>query len=426
MLQPTPFELFFCDEMFNYCENMNVNSSNKQLNQYPMICFFRGDTFEYLYLNIVKYKTTKNLCMQIAKVDLPEPSVHFSPNVSGLDLSVSGLCVAVTGDWETHLGFIHDGGTFDMAVFDLSLRSVLTVNRDSGGRLSVFSVSCEADIESVDLRFYGGASLTYTNNNKQNTNNNKQNNNKGHCLPQICPPVEDAIQCLEQHLQAMEGITASSFNNTSTDSNRWCSSSKYVNQRVLQGSSEASRPATPFWPAFSIPVPRRMCFVGCVRVHANSASFAYYDSGHLQAFINDSMVPPFCPVRLNTSSMGRYIPQLPKLFPNLLMELQVYARQIPLFSFEPDFVKLNLPSGVKAFAVLPNATLTPLFKLKLAKNFLHALHARSHFRVQGVKESIHFLDSCLNGELLLSCMVTLPSCALVIMVNTTCRVENCT
>uniref|UniRef100_A0A8C6WUR2 Bactericidal permeability-increasing protein n=1 Tax=Neogobius melanostomus TaxID=47308 RepID=A0A8C6WUR2_9GOBI len=344
--------------------------------------------------------------MQIAKVDLPEPSVHFSPNVSGLDLSVSGLCVAVTGDWETHLGFIHDGGTFDMAVFDLSLRSVLTVNRDSGGRLSVFSVSCEADIESVDLRFYGGASWMFQWLVQYFTGHIKKL-----IQTNICPPVEDAIQCLEQHLQAMEGITASSFNNTSTDSNRWCSSSKYVNQRVLQGSSEASRPATPFWPAFSIPVPRRMCFVGCVRVHANSASFAYYDSGHLQAFINDSMVPPFCPVRLNTSSMGRYIPQLPKLFPNLLMELQVYARQIPLFSFEPDFVKLNLPSGVKAFAVLPNATLTPLFKLKV---------------VRTLSASIHFLDSCLNGELLLSCMVTLPSCALVIMVNTTCRVENCT
>uniref|UniRef100_A0A8C6U8Y3 Bactericidal permeability-increasing protein n=1 Tax=Neogobius melanostomus TaxID=47308 RepID=A0A8C6U8Y3_9GOBI len=321
--------------------------------------------------------------MQIAKVDLPEPSVHFSPNVSGLDLSVSGLCVAVTGDWETHLGFIHDGGTFDMAVFDLSLRSVLTVNRDSGGRLSVFSVSCEADIESVDLRFYGGASLCEC--------------IKWNVLSVFLRPVSvdvNPVVRLDLPLSAPPAVD--------TD---WANFG-------LRGSSEASRPATPFWPAFSIPVPRRMCFVGCVRVHANSASFAYYDSGHLQAFINDSMVPPFCPVRLNTSSMGRYIPQLPKLFPNLLMELQVYARQIPLFSFEPDFVKLNLPSGVKAFAVLPNATLTPLFKLKVVRTLS--------------AESIHFLDSCLNGELLLSCMVTLPSCALVIMVNTTCRVENCT
>ncbi|XP_033825860.2 lipopolysaccharide-binding protein-like [Periophthalmus magnuspinnatus] len=99
--------------------------------------------------------------MHITKLDFPEPEVHFSPPVSGLDLSVSGLSMALTGDWSTHLGAIHDGGTFDMAIFDLSLRSFLGLDRDSSGHPSVSSVYCEVDIQTVNMQFYGGARYTH-------------------------------------------------------------------------------------------------------------------------------------------------------------------------------------------------------------------------------------------------------------------------
>ena len=56
--------------------------------------------------------------------------------------------------------------------------------------------------------------------------------------------------------------------------------------------------------------------------------------------------------------------QLPKLFPDLLMELSVSARKVPMFSFLPGEVQLGLPGMVTAFAVQNNATLTPLFKLQ--------------------------------------------------------------
>lgn len=307
--------------------------------------------------------------MQINKCDLPEPSVHFSPNVSGLDLSVIGLSVAVTGDWATRWAFIHDGGTFDLAVFDLSVRFVLTVSRDSGGRLSMSSVSCDADVQSVDLRFYGGASWMFQWLVKYFTGHIKEK-----VQTSICPSMEDAIDNLEQHLQAM---------NVSVDVNSVMS---------LELPLSASPAVDPGWmnfglrgeflsvetqhdppfvaPPFSLPIPSsRMVSMGVSEYTANSASFAYYDSGHLQAVINDSMIPPFCPVRLNTSSMGQYIPQLPKKFPNLLMSLLVYARQIPFFSFELGFVKLNVPSAIKAFAIQPNSTLTPLFKLNVDSMF---------------------------------------------------------
>lgn len=57
--------------------------------------------------------------------------------------------------------------------------------------------------------------------------------------------------------------------------------------------------------------------------------------------------------------------QLPQMFPGLLMNLQVYTRESPLFSFQPCAVKLDLKGAVKAFAIQPNGTQTPLFKLNI-------------------------------------------------------------
>jgi len=51
------------------------------------------------------------------------------------------------------------------------------------------------------------------------------------------------------------------------------------------------------------------------------------------------------------------------MFPGLLMYLQIYAREVPMFSFQPGVVKLGFQGAVKAFAIQPNGTGTPLFKL---------------------------------------------------------------
>lgn len=62
--------------------------------------------------------------------------------------------------------------------------------------------------------------------------------------------------------------------------------------------------------------------------------------------------------------------QLPKMFPGLLVSLQVYAREVPLFSFLPGAVCLDLKGAVKAFAIQPNGTQTPLFKLNVVSTYI--------------------------------------------------------
>lgn len=62
--------------------------------------------------------------------------------------------------------------------------------------------------------------------------------------------------------------------------------------------------------------------------------------------------------------------QLPKMFPGLLMNLQVYAREVPLFSLQPGAVTLGFLGAIKAFAIQPNGTQTPLFKLNVVSTFV--------------------------------------------------------
>lgn len=57
--------------------------------------------------------------------------------------------------------------------------------------------------------------------------------------------------------------------------------------------------------------------------------------------------------------------QLPDKFPGLSMILQVYATEVPLFSFKPDSLLFDIQISVKALAIQKNGSHVPLFKLGL-------------------------------------------------------------
>lgn len=55
------------------------------------------------------------------------------------------------------VSFRHDGGSFDMALFNVDVTSAVELGKDADGHMSVTSVSCDAHIGNVDINFYGGA-----------------------------------------------------------------------------------------------------------------------------------------------------------------------------------------------------------------------------------------------------------------------------
>ncbi|CDR04754.1 unnamed protein product, partial [Oncorhynchus mykiss] len=114
-------------------------------------------------------------------------------------------------------------------------------------------------------------------------------------------------------------------------------------------------------------------------------------------FLYLSQIPKTSPFRLNTTSFGPLIPQLPKLFPNMLMELQVYARNVPIFSFQADKVTMEFPGAVKAFAIQPNASRTPLFKLNVDSIFSGMIRI-SEEKLKGLVELSNFTLTLASSE----------------------------
>uniref|UniRef100_A0A3Q1IE70 Bactericidal permeability-increasing protein n=1 Tax=Anabas testudineus TaxID=64144 RepID=A0A3Q1IE70_ANATE len=283
----------------------------------------------------------------ITKCDLPEPSVEFYPDITGFKTSIYGLSIALTGGWSTHYGLIHDSGSFDMAVLDVNVISAVELGKDPDGHLSVSSISCDAQVGDVDVQFHGGASWIF-----QPFVDFFKERISDEIQKRICPSVEEMIVKLESHLQAMNGFYFS----------------PYLKGEFYNIKTHSEPPFK--LKSFTLPEQQGyMVSVGLSEFTLNSASYGYYSAGLLQADINDSMIPPYCPVHLNTTSVGRYIPQLPKLFPGLPMSLKVYAREVPVFSFQSDVVKLGLQGAVKAFAIQPNGTQTPLFTLNVDSDF---------------------------------------------------------
>lgn len=78
-----------------------------------------------------------------------------------------------------------------------------------------------------------------------------------------------------------------------------------------------------------------------------------------------------------SSKMGRFnraeaslFLQLAKMYPGLLMNLQLYAREVPLVSFQPGLVTLDLQGAVKAFAIQRTGAQIPLFTLNTVSGLL--------------------------------------------------------
>ncbi|NXD66611.1 BPI protein, partial [Eolophus roseicapillus] len=108
-----------------------------------------------------------------------------------------------------------------------------------------------------------------------------------------------------------------------------------------------------------------MLLVAVTDFVANSAAFAYFTAGALRRNISSATVLQRFPLQLKTKSFGIFTPQLQERFPDQPMELQVWARQQPLFSCHPDAVHGALFGSAEAFVLLPNGTRVPAFLLDI-------------------------------------------------------------
>ncbi|XP_022058181.1 bactericidal permeability-increasing protein [Acanthochromis polyacanthus] len=305
----------------------------------------------------------------VKQCDLPEPSVQFFQDAAGFKTSSLGLNAALAGGWRTRFGIIHDGGSFDMTMFGVDVTSVVGLGKDPDGHLFITSISCDAVVGDVNINFHGGASFMF-----QPFVRYFKGRIRNEIQSGICSAVNGSVEKLELHLQAM---------NVSFDVNEVLTLDLPLTGTPIIDASRLNlglkgefysiraHKEPPFKAQpFTMPQqPDFMLSVGLSDFTLNSASYGYYSDGLLQILIDDSMIPPTSPIHLNTTYMGMFAPQLPEKFPGLLMDLQVYAREAPMFSFQSGAAKLISLVDVKAFAIEPNGTQVPLFKLNVDSKF---------------------------------------------------------
>ncbi|XP_069808040.1 bactericidal permeability-increasing protein-like [Dendropsophus ebraccatus] len=316
-------------------------------------------------LGDVKYHINS---MTITNFQLPSSQVTLLPNV-GLKLSISGAYIEIHGKWGVRYLFVSTDGDFELKVLGISISVGLSLGSDGSGRPTISASGCSAHISDMDVHFSGGLDWLinlFDDAIASSLKDNLQN--------QICPLVVDSVKNqLEPVLRTLP-VTAKIDDVADIDYS--LTGPPFVTAEnldvPLKGEffERAHRSPPPFSPhPLSVPDDHSLMVYFAVSDYLfNTAGFVYQSAGKLVFNLTDDMIPKDFPVRLNTSSFGKMIPQLSKMYPDMLMKLQISSPSAPSLAMEPGNVTISPVVDIQAYAILPNSSLAPLFLLNLSTN----------------------------------------------------------
>ncbi|XP_048464143.1 bactericidal permeability-increasing protein-like [Rhincodon typus] len=310
----------------------------------------------------VKYKITG---MRIDNFGLPQSAIGFSAG-TGIKLSISNAYVRVSGKWKVRYHFISSSGSFDVSVSGLSISEAIGMTRDETGRPAVHSAGCSASIGKLSIKFHGRAKRVYN-----LIARFLKGRFRSSLIRQICSKVSSAVNGLEEHLRNMKvvqhvdkyAVIEYSLVNPIAITNAFM-------DLDLKGEfySVVKREEPPFKPRPILLSDQtdHMMYLGLSDFFVNSAGFAYYRAGALIMKITDDMIPKHSPIRLNTSTFGAVLPQVEKLYPNMLILMSFHANKQPVLKLAPNNITIQASGDINTFAILPNSSLAPLFVLGIS------------------------------------------------------------
>ncbi|KAK5913080.1 hypothetical protein CesoFtcFv8_002897 [Champsocephalus esox] len=290
----------------------------------------------------VKYSLTN---MKMVEVGLPTAALDLVPG-TGPKLSIVNANFRLHGNWRVKYRFIKDKGSFKLNADDISFSTSLSIKSDPTGRPAVSSIDCGANIGKMSVRFRGGASWLYNLCKKTISRAIRKAMQK-----KICPLVANAVSDLNNNLKTINVLAK-------------------VDNLKGEFYNTGKHQEPPFSPAvFSLPPQiNNMLYIGISSFTIESAAFVYNTAGALSLYITDDMIPTISPIRLNTRTFGAFIPQIDQRFPGLMIKLLVKMAKAPVITFEPNNATVQSFASVTAYAIQPNATLTPLFVLNLVSS----------------------------------------------------------
>ncbi|XP_071349609.1 bactericidal permeability-increasing protein-like [Trachinotus anak] len=314
------------------------------------------------FIGKVKWRVSN---MRMVSVGLPKSAVTPVPG-TGIRMSISNAYLRVQGNWRVKvLRIIRKSGSFDLSVSGLSMSPTLAIKSDGTGRPAVSTVNCAANIGSTSVKLRGGPRWLFSLFKKKINSAVQRAMQK-----QICPLVAKALSGVNPQLKTLNVVAK-------VDKHAEIEYSMVSSPTVSTSSIDLSlkgefynigkHQEPPFRPvAFSLPPQtKNMMYVGMSAFTFNSAGFVYHRAGVLSLNITDDMIPRSSPVRLNTRTLGSFIPEIARRFPGLLVKMTVKTSKTPTVTFLPNNMTVEAAGTVSAFAVHSNNTLSPLFVLNL-------------------------------------------------------------
>ncbi|XP_048354733.1 bactericidal permeability-increasing protein [Sphaerodactylus townsendi] len=346
----------------DYARQEGVAALQKELARIKLPEF--SGSFKVKHLGHVHYKFDS---LNIRSFQLPSSAIAPVPNV-GLKVSIDNAFAEVSGHWRVKKTRVVSGhGSFDLKLEGLSISVGLKLGSDSAGRPTAASSACSTHISSVQVHIHSKWSwLTHLFHSKIESFLRKFMEDK------VCAEVSDSISSkLQPYLQTLP-VTAkidpvSGIDYSLVGSPVATSDSLDVD---LKGEffSLAHRSEAPFPPpALALPTDHdRMLYFGISDYLFNTAGYVYYQAGALTYEITNDMIPKESKIRLNTSSFASLVPQIEKLYPDMLMKLKVSPSSAPSLAITPESLSLAPTMEAQAFAILPNSSLAPLFVLDVS------------------------------------------------------------
>ncbi|XP_069508500.1 bactericidal permeability-increasing protein-like isoform X2 [Ambystoma mexicanum] len=361
----------------DYARQEGVATLQKELSKITLPDF--SGTFHVKHFGHVHYSFHS---LVIRSFQLPNSQISPVPNV-GLKLSITDAFIQLDGKWNVHKAALKDHGSFDLKVEGLSIAVVLALGSDSSGRPTISTSDCTSHIHDVRVHISGKLSWLF-----KLFHDQIDSAFRKALEAKICPVVSESIKTkLQPYLQTLpvtvkiDHIAGIDYSLVGPPATTAESVDLYLKGECFDLSHRSQVPFPP--PALAFPADNKlMVYFGISSYLFNTGSLVYQEAGALAFPLTDDMIPKDFKIRLNTSSIGVLIPQVEKLFPDMLMKMMVSAPVAPFLTFTPGNISLSPVLDIQAFAILPNSTMASLFLLS-ATTTLSAKVAVSANRITG-------------------------------------------
>lgn len=312
--------------------------------------------------------------MKVNSFNIPSATLIPDPTIGGVVLNAKGLSLAMHGDWryKAHIAFIDvkDHGTFDVSATGLSLRVAIRIGMDSAGRptVSTQAADCSFSIGSLHAKFHGGASWIYN-----LFDSAIEHELEKELSSQACGLIgKEVNEDLTKELATMNLIAKiddiAEIDYSLVSKPTFQGSINMANKGEVFPIGKRTEAPFPVPPIRDDPDTSNMMNIWITQYLLETAGYVYYKAGYFQYNLTQDDIPAGAPISLNTSSLiiKGIFPEVGKLFPNMLMQVNANASQPPDINMKPEALNGTVVFATKFYVQLPNKTMHYLCTLQLS------------------------------------------------------------